>query len=894
MHHSTVVVSSRLAERRLRDEAARTNTLGKRVLTLSGLAARLAGGFSRAPAATEVRGLLRDAPTAGLGSLETVASLPGFARAATATLFAVWHAGINLGARAQQAGAPGRFRELAALEEHVRENLPAGVLLPPSLVNQATTRVEAAERLVGPVTLELVGEVPPLYRPLLRELAAFVELTWRIPTPSEVPTWARGMNVISAPGKEPAVTVFSCSDPAHEALEALRWVRSLLARGVQAAEIAVATTDVSAYDDVILSLARRSSLPVHAAHGAATLESAAGQYAAAFGEALTYGPTPARVRRLLGAAKAARCGKLGALPEDWDDYLKPRTQPTKAAHWQLALRPLGAEHPNLATLIEKLVRDLELGPDHAAHLGERWLTGTALEVWRAALTEGPPSALPSSLARLRTLDSTDPAASVLWGPAAQLLTWPRAHVRLLGLSARSWPRRGSDEDPLLPSRLLGSTLRERSTARQDTAHFGALVRGTSETLVISYPRRGADGRKQTRSPLLRGLEHPAPTVELTPHTLTGASVHALSEADRRALRPNELWADPGLARARRAYERGFEPTLSAFDGLIRPGHPVIKRAIGRGHSATSLRRLLLNPHGFVASYGLGWKEPEVRGVTLTLEPVDRGSFLHEVLELALKEVVAAGGLHASSESDVAAACEAATAKIAEAWEQSGPVPPALAWSTQQAWVRETALKMLLGAGPTAPGIRSYAEVRFGFRRAEEGQHEGLPFPPHATVKLGATGLRLKGVIDRLDIDDASNTVRVIDYKSGRARQHDGHLDNGEELQRTLYTLASQQLLGEEYEVSAGLFYADRDEPLLLADPAAATELLEEAVIEGVRLLGAGVAVPGPGLTSPFEETLLAQPAVGAAHYLAVKADAISSKRARIDALLAGTPLEGEA
>ncbi len=50
-----------------------------------------------------------------------------------------------------------------------------------------------------------------------------------------------------------------------------------------------------------------------------------------------------------------------------------------------------------------------------------------------------------------------------------------------------------------------------------------------------------------------------------------------------------------------------------------------------------------------------------------------------------------------------------------------------------------------------------------------------PFP--------GSDLKLRGKIDRLDLDAKSINARVIDYKTGRCPDEEPGLDNGKELQR---------------------------------------------------------------------------------------------------------------
>lgn len=892
MRRTTYVVSDRLAVRRVRDEIAQEHLLGHRVLTLAGLTARLAGGFVGSVSAGQVRRALRQPPMARLHDLARIADLPGFAQAASATLSAVWHAGIDVEARAAAPGADVRWSELAALQEHVRAAAPPGALLPPELVAAAMARLHMAPRLLGHVQLELLDEVPPLYRPLLASLADVVSTTWRLPARAQA-EWATGTSIrfLETPAAQPELSVESCADPAHEVLVALRWVRRLLVDGVPAEQIAVAAINTGVYDDHMQNLAASSRLPIHFANGISFVSTPAGQFSAAMADALLNGPDQQRVRRLISCAYGAEDPQLGALPPEWCEDLAPDAALGSIGHWPRALGKLREKAPRTAELVLRLVTDLAAGPAHAATVAESWLTGKAQEAWRVALAEGPAEALPNSLQRMRLTDDADPASSVIWAPAASLLAWPRAHVRLLGLSARSWPRRSSDEDPLLPQRLLGSqTLQDRTTARRDTDRFFALVSQTANKVVLSRPRRGSDGRKQSISPLLRDLPADTPTFEHLPREGTE---HALTEADRRASNLTELQQDPALRRARQAFRAHYhDASLTPHDGVVRAGHPVVRRALGRRHSATSLRKLLLNPHGFIARYGLGWEEPQPEVDVLDLDAASRGSLIHEVLEASLTAVQHRGGFSDVSPAELERIVAGAVHDIATQWELTRPVPPKVAWQFELRRAADMALEMLSFSSGDADGMRSYAEVKFGYAAHEADPTNGYPWWAGADVKLPGTELRLRGIIDRLDLDPERKLVRVIDYKTGKPRKVGGGLDQGEELQRTLYTVAVKQLLGEEYSVEAGLLFAGATEMVALEDPAASVEQLTSAVREAARLLEEGLVAPGPAITDGYEEAVLAYPAAGPGYYYQVKREALEAPRRTLDMLLRGD-LDGE-
>ncbi len=872
---ATHIVSGRLGERRVRDELAAKRSIGHEVTTVAGLAARLAGGFLRPASAAEVRSALQEPPVAELGSLRDLAAMPGFASAAARTLVAAWHANIVL---ADHAGKGGRWAELAALERHVATALGAGALLPNQIVGLARQRAHLVATLTGPVKLDRISDVPPLYRGLLADVAGHVEVTW-LGTSQSAPTWLPpGIKWSAARPETPSVSVLSCADPDHEALEALRWVHAQLSAGRRPEELAMAAVAVATYDDAVLTQAENAGIKLHAAHGLPAMNTASGQVTAALADMLVRGPSQQRVKRMLSAARAANVGPLAIIPETWADELEPDAYLVNVPQWRRALERLAAREPEQALIVERLVADVTPGLAAAGKAG-RWLSGSAAALWRQALADGPVSVLEQSLQDLRVSDGVDPATAVLWGPAATLVSWPRPLTRLLGLASRSWPRRGSDEDALLPQRLRpGTALREKGVAQVDAETFSTLVAGTREKVVASWPRRGADGRAQAPSPLLAELHNR----QASSAPVAGA-IHALSEADRRAFRPSELRSDPRIAMARSAYASHYSPNLTPHDGVVRPHHPAVVGALGRTHSATSLKTLLLDPHAFVAQYALGWHRPEPQGDLLALDPAALGTLLHEVLELTAR--LLAAGAHGTL--GVAAAVAQARREVAARWETEHPVPPAVLWRATlravEAWAHWS---LTFDDGPAA-WQESYAEVRFGYTTWADNDDEraALPWSQNAAVVLPGTDLRVRGVIDRLELDRDGMRVRVFDFKSGKPPKEAGGLEGGEELQRTLYTVAVRQLLGEEWAVEAILVHPRHEVTRSLADPDASILTLTESATLAVANLLQGKVIAGPGPKSPFAATRIAYPAYGVGNYLETKAEAIESVRGPLDVVL---------
>jgi len=137
------------------------------------------------------------------------------------------------------------------------------------LVVKARARLEYAPAILGPIEVRGHSEMSLCCRPLLLALADIVPIGW-IAGPRHVPAWLEGtkIRVIRSEAESPAVALFSCANPHHEALEAVRWARSLLASGTaRPEEIAITAASPADFDDHVMALAGDANLPVHFAHG---------------------------------------------------------------------------------------------------------------------------------------------------------------------------------------------------------------------------------------------------------------------------------------------------------------------------------------------------------------------------------------------------------------------------------------------------------------------------------------------------------------------------------------------------------------------------------------------------------------------------------------------------
>jgi PD-(D/E)XK nuclease superfamily len=882
----TIVIHSRLGWRHERAQAAITSRHGLQVLPIEALAARLAGGFLQPIDPDVLKTSIIKALTADLGELDRIKQLPGFPRAAAATLSKSWAAGLNLAGLAASAHpeAASRLAAVARLEAEVI--LPPAMCRPADLVSAALRRVTYARTLFGRIAIHGRTEMSPVWRPLVAALAAETDVEW-IAGPRYVPPWVRelGIQVIQGPAETPEIRTESCASPRHEALEALRWARELIAcRRARPEEIAIAATSPEDWDDHFLALSAMSGLDLHFVHGRKVLTTPDGQLAAALAEVLLRGFSHTRMVRLTSLLRAQ--GKiLTELPSDWARALPTEAPLLDAARWRQVLSTFtpdsfrdGGDH---ALALRELVDVLARGIKQAAQIGELLLKARSLAIWRKALTEGPPRALDVTLTSLRLPDDIAPEAAIIWSPAAALAAVPRPFVRLIGLTSRAWPRRAS-EDPLLPDHIVPAHVLEPLPVHTaDLRDFHTIRRTTARQLFCSRSRRDADGRLNGMSPLYPGT---SPEVH---RRRARIPEHAAGWSDRFFARPAEFEALPEAESARTCWIDWHTERLTAHDGLIRHDHPIVTSALQRQQSATSLVKLLRDPVGYLWQYAFHWNQPSETEDPLLLDALAFGNLVHDTLQAAVTRLEGSGGFASAAPHDIETALYSALKAAATDWEQSQPTPPPVIRERKLQDIRDLARAALTFSEPHLPDQRSWAEISFGGdRRAQDLTPENrakLPWDPMAAVVIPGTNLRIGGSIDRLDLAADGETARVTDYKSGKPPGQNTNLvfKGGAELQRCLYAFAVRSLLPEVSGISSRLLYLKAADNGLypLADPDAVLTRLAEFIAAAARLAAAGNLLPGPTAAGPYNDFAFGLPGGAKETYFDLKFPLITKRLA---------------
>jgi PD-(D/E)XK nuclease superfamily len=861
MHRRTVVVQGPLAFHVQRLAAADQGAIGLQLTTLPQLAARLAGGFFRPANSEDVESSLQDAlRLGGFDELEPVASLPGITRAAIRTLKKVWDADVCLAALEGI-----RLSDLALLEKRVRDGLPRDAFLPKDLSDRALGRIHHAACVVGEVELDRLMDVPQVWRPLVQALCKLITVRWRDPGTDDL-EWFKGEVIRTASPATPAPRIFTCASPRAEVMESLRWARQLLSSGTaQGHEIAICAASTDEWDDHMLTLAKSAGFPIHFSNGLPALSTGEGQACAALADLLINGLSQDRVRRLFGHS-IGKSRRLKDLSYTWALGLRSEAGLFQFEHWQWALREAAAQRPDHESqilLIEGALEMLTSGIAAAEEAGEELLAPNASLLWKRALKSAPAAALILSLKAMRWADDSEAGASIVWCPAMHLVGAPRPFVWLMGLTSGTWPQR-SREDPLLPDHVLSHRVLDPiPIAAQQRRAFELIRTRASGGCMMSRSRRGGQGGALPASPLLALYSEP------TLLRRERIPQHAFSETDRLLARPEDVELSPRLRLALSCWSAWGRSELSAHDGRVRKEHPVIRRAIERVQSATSLARLLRDPLGFVWRYALGWQAPEMIDEPLSIDARSWGELVHELLRRVVNNLEPSPGFTRATNEALREALRSAIAVVREEWPLSRPVPPLLLWEHTLLHAEDLTFKALTRDTTFHPGTQCWTEVAFGSGTAGR---DGGPWSEAAEVTIPGTAVRIRGAIDRLDRNATGSSIRVTDYKTGAEPPNAERvvISGGASLQRVIYAAAVMHLLPQTQRVVARLFYLGDNDPQAyeLADVERAVREVGRYVAQAYALLDDGNCLPGL-VREEFDDYRIALPA-GLESYLGRK------------------------
>ena len=884
----TLVVSNRHALRCEMHRAALEGRSGLRILTIQALAEKLAGGICKAASQSDIkeslRGIVEKTP---IGEFDRIKHLPGFSSALCASLTQCWKANLSLktlASASSHTNSQPRLNLMYELEQKLRASMKPGSLLLPDLVQQAVRRREHAKPLLGSLFFKGFVYLDPLWQFLVSELCNHLPVTCDSADVVSDP-WLKSIPLETtslAPVQPEKRRWIACETLAVEMKEAMRWARRLITKdGVSPADIGLVHHAGAAGNTMLISLARASGLPLHFVQGRPALELPEGQLAAALAEIRIKGVSRSGVIRIVELLQRQHPAYAPVKIDWWHSLPNLPLKEMDDWHYHLNRLKETAESDQLDALerIYGLVREITQPDTPAGLLGERLLPDKALSVWNHALAAGPAKALDLLLKELNLQDPSDPAACIQVGGASILNAAPRRFTWVSGLNHGIWPS-SSPEDALLPSHILDPDLYRPIKADElARRYFERIEQSTSSELVCSYHLQNENGSKSSPSIFFQ----PATGAEVKVHR-TQKVVHSLTHADRMLSRP-EIFLKTNLGSLARQTWTDWHRSdmLRSHDGGLHSGHPLIAQCLNRSHSATSLKRLLRDPLGYLWGYGFGWQAPERTAQTLELNAKQFGSLLHSFLEEALLVLTdeCEDGMAKASESALRSALLSARETIESRWRRTEAIPPMTIWQTTLNDIQELALGTLQACQPEN-GWRSWSEIPFGGQtgggRAGASVNDPHPWDSQQPVSLPGTEVSIKGYIDRLDLSPRRENARVYDFKTTRGKPAEDGLERGQELQRCLYTAAVKSLLGAKTIVEPILIYPRQEcHQSPLSNPDDTLAELADVLNLAFEAFEKGMIFSGPETEENFYDFRFALPAQALNRYLKKKKNLVDEK-----------------
>jgi RecB family exonuclease len=204
-------------------------------------------------------------------------------------------------------------------------------------------------------------------------------------------------------------------------------------------------------------------------------------------------------------------------------------------------------------------------------------------------------------------------------------------------------------------------------------------------------------------------------------------------------------------------------------------------------SATSLQSWANCPFAFLVEKLIGVESVEEPEREITIDPLQRGTLAHLVLERLYRELSGAGifPLSESSLPDALKAAERVSGEVLDAFEARQSVGHPFFWEYERERITASVKELLADeSGEDSGSVPTMFEAWFGGKSEDEV----------VTFDAGGETLSFHGKIDRVDMT-AGGGFDVIDYKTGSIYAKDQDLGGGSCLQLPVYLLAASKLLG---------------------------------------------------------------------------------------------------
>ena len=418
-----------------------------------------------------------------------------------------------------------------------------------------------------------------------------------------------------------------------------------------------------------------------------------------------------------------------------------------------------------------------------------------------------------------------------------------------GLAERVFPRK-IVEDPIildsLRAELNAGLATNEQRLSQERLALGIAVGAAERRLYLSYPRldlqqgrprvpsfyalealRAAEGRLPDFAELDRRAEAESSARIGWPAPDDPAEAIDHAEYDLAVL-ARFLNSDPGqsqgtaryllttnsyLGRALRSRWQKWNPQWTSADGLVRPSAAtrtaIAKHALGmRSYSPTALQNYAACPYKFFLQAIHRLAPREVPEAIDELDPLQRGSLIHEIQFELFERLRTANLLPVSSQNleRVGNMLDEVIGEVARQFYSD--LAPAIdrVWDDGIDSIRVDLREWLRRASEDDSGYVPWRfELSFGLADSGAQRRQADPHSTPKPVDLDC-GIQLRGSIDLVE-RHSSGHIRISDHKTGKANGEDGQIiAGGKSLQPALYALVAEKLFRGELKVDCGRLY----------------------------------------------------------------------------------------
>jgi ATP-dependent helicase/nuclease subunit B len=299
-------------------------------------------------------------------------------------------------------------------------------------------------------------------------------------------------------------------------------------------------------------------------------------------------------------------------------------------------------------------------------------------------------------------------------------------------------------------------------------------------------------------------------------------------------------ADSGFSRGLELIDSRASRQFTRFDGNLSGLDLPSPAAAGQIMSPTRLEAWSVCPHAYLMRYLLGVEPVDVPEAVYSLGALERGSLVHDALDIWLSEVIATEDSGAPWTTEHRQRLRAIGELECRRLQDRGLVGGTVRWRYDRRAILADLDELISRDNErrAAHGLRAVAsELGFGLRGSESG-------PLEWALSDGQT-LRFRGSADRVEVD-ADGAIVVIDYKTGSDNPYRSLSESdpdlsGTKLQLPVYAAAARRHLGRpEAAVRAAYWFITTKRSFKMVE-LPLSPVVTERIDEVLREIVAGIA-----------------------------------------------------